>query len=96
MGGEGTAGAKLKEKGILHWSGTSTDVINESGFTALPGGYRSPSGSFGEIGDFGYWWTATEYNSNNVRYWYMTSNNTYVHKYYNTKLYGRSVRCVKD
>ncbi|MEI6556547.1 MAG: fibrobacter succinogenes major paralogous domain-containing protein [Paludibacter sp.] len=96
LGGEGVAAEKLKEIGITHWSGTNINVTNESGFTALPGGYRSPGGSFAEIGDFGYWWTSTEYSSTDVRYWFMTYNNLYVHNDYNTKLYGRSVRCVKD
>ena len=96
LGGEGDAGAKLKESGIINWTTPNTGATNASGFTALPGGYRSPAGSFGEIGDFGYWWTSTEYNATNVRYWYMNYNNVYVHKDYDVKSYGRTVRCVKD
>jgi uncharacterized protein (TIGR02145 family) len=37
---------------------------NASGFTALPGGYRSYfSGTFGNLGEYGYWWSSTEFDS---------------------------------
>ena len=38
-------------------SGNGTD---DFGFSALPGGIRSFDGSFHNIGDKGYWWTATK------------------------------------
>ena len=37
---------------------------NESGFTALPAGYRSNyNGYYGNMGNFGYFWSSSETNS---------------------------------
>jgi len=71
---------------------------NKSGFTALPGGSRNSSyGTFNFIGYFGRWWSASEYDTNNAWYRFMTHNSSNVYSNYsNTKEYGFSVRCVKD
>jgi len=44
LGGDEIAGGKLRETGTLHWR--SAVATNESGFTALPAGYREIDGSF--------------------------------------------------
>jgi len=53
-------GNKLKETGTTHWNSPNTGATNESGFTALPGGYHDNNGTFYYIGDYGYLWGATE------------------------------------
>jgi len=68
LGGESVAGGKLKETGTTHWASPNTDATNETGFTALPGGYRGSNGTFNYIGYFGYWWSASESNTNYA--WY--------------------------
>jgi uncharacterized protein (TIGR02145 family) len=56
------AGGKLKETGTIHCTTPNTGATNETGFTALPGGYRSPYGlpAFHGIGFVGYCWSSTE------------------------------------
>ena len=54
--GKTTAGLKLKEKGTGHWT-TNAGATNETGFSALPGGYRSSAG-FDGINTKSAYWTA--------------------------------------
>ncbi|MEI6048761.1 MAG: FISUMP domain-containing protein [Bacteroidota bacterium] len=69
---------------------------NRSGFTALPGGFRSTNGTYYTIGYSGYWWSSTELSAAAAWYrdvgYYLTN----VYSYYNNKRNGFSVRCVRD
>lgn len=58
LGGESTAGGKLKEKGTTHWNVPNKGATNESGFTALPGGSCTESVGV-NIGIGGFWWSST-------------------------------------
>lgn len=96
IGGESTAGAKLMEEGNVHWQTPNYSQTNETGFTALPGGYRSTAGTYNSIRRYGYWWTSTEYSS---AYAYCRSilySYAYVDRSNTGKEGGFSVRCVKD
>lgn len=44
LGVGGDAGGKMKETGTAHWEPSNTGATNASGFSALPGGYRSSYG----------------------------------------------------
>ena len=57
-------GGKLKEAGTTHWADPNAGANNESGFTALPGGYRSDNGYFYYISYYGSWWSSTEGSTN--------------------------------
>jgi uncharacterized protein (TIGR02145 family) len=96
LGGRSVAGGKLKETGTTHLASPNTGATNETGFTALPGGFRGYDGAFYYIGYHGYWWSATENGSNNAWYRLMGFNFSTVarHNYY--KELGVSVRCVRD
>ncbi len=96
LGGTSVAGGKLKETGTTHWTSPNTGATNETGFTALPGGYRGDNGTFGSIGSRGYWWSATEYDAPNAWYRYMYDSLSNVGSYKFDKELGFSVRCVRD
>jgi uncharacterized protein (TIGR02145 family) len=96
LGGESVAGGKMKEAGESHWTSPNTGATNESGFTALPGGYRNSNGSFYYIGDNGGWWSSTVYYTTNAwgRYLYYSDGDVARSSVF--KAYGFSVRCIRD
>ncbi|MCL2220327.1 MAG: fibrobacter succinogenes major paralogous domain-containing protein [Chitinispirillia bacterium] len=72
--------------------GNGTD---EFGFSALPGGWRGV-GKFGNAGDYGYWWSATEYDATYASYRSMNGYFSLVRRFHAFKRYLYSVRCVQD
>jgi len=96
LGGISVAVGKLKETSTIHWLSPNTGATNESGFTSLPGCARGINGLFGSIGDYGSWWSLSEYDSADAwsRYWY--HDDSEVGRSYDNKHYGFSVRCLKD
>jgi uncharacterized protein (TIGR02145 family) len=58
IGGESVAGGKLKEMGLTHWQTPNTGATNDYGFTALPSGYRLPTGGFISFGFSFYIWSS--------------------------------------
>ncbi|MCF8317286.1 MAG: hypothetical protein K9I02_00945 [Haliscomenobacter sp.] len=54
------AGGKLKSTGTTLWSSPNKGATDESGFHALPGGFRSSKGSFYGIGSTAYYWSTTK------------------------------------
>jgi uncharacterized protein (TIGR02145 family) len=91
LGGLSVAGGKMKETGTLHWNAPNTGATNESGFTALPGGYRS-----GSMGGDAYFWSSTQYDSGAAFRRFLYFNNSAVERYFAGKGDGFSIRCVKD
>ena len=89
-------GGKLKETGTTHWRSPNTGATNETGFSALPGGNRRHYGSFGVVGGSGHWWSATELCTYHAWNRYVRYDYSYVTRFYYTKDYGFSVRCVRD
>lgn len=71
-------------------------IRNISGFSGLPGGYRSYTGGFSTIGNYGYWWSSTEYSTSYAWYRYLGYATTNVYRSYGYKDYGFSVRCLRD
>jgi uncharacterized protein (TIGR02145 family) len=91
-----SAGGKMKEKGIEHWKSPNDGATNESGFTALPGGYRSLEGIFNYTRIAGYWWSSTKYNESSILFWNIRYKPDYIYKYRSELFCGFSVRCIKD
>jgi uncharacterized protein (TIGR02145 family) len=96
LGGDTIGGGAMKEIGTTHWTSPNTGATNSSGFTGLPGGLRSLSGPYYAIGNYGYWWSATQYSTSNAYFRCLYYFNSSVHRTNSNKTSGFSVRCVKD
>jgi len=102
IGGSSTASKHLKAK--EGWnscgpSGSGKDYLCEdtNGFSALPGGDGNSDGSFSNVGNYGLWWSSTEYDS---YYAYLRGmlyyRNDVVSGWNGKSSLLQSVRCVKD
>ncbi len=99
LGSQSVAGGKMKSIGIGYWRSPNTDATNESGFSALPGGYRQGGGPFDLIKNTAIFWSTTEENYSNAWYpWYreLIYNDGYVYRSNVNKYAGLSVRCLRD
>jgi uncharacterized protein (TIGR02145 family)/uncharacterized repeat protein (TIGR02543 family) len=76
--------------------GNNLSANNATGFSGLPGGYRSTSVAFKYIGGYGLWWSATEYSTAFAWYRFMFFINANVGRANGPKGYGYSVRCLRD
>ncbi len=94
-------GDKLKIVGgdTRYWAESSDEYrifgTNEIGFTALGGACRIFNGQWGDITHTGFWWTSS-LNENEVWYRSLDYNKSNIFRYFGSKNYGFSVRCVKD
>ena len=86
-------GGMLKETGTTHWIGPNSDATNESGFTALPGSYRTVNGFDTRFGQNALWWTSTE---DIQTAWCYYADGGGFHITNETKKLGCSVRCLMD
>ena len=82
-----SSGQKLVSKG----NGT-----NSSGFSCLPGGNRSYDGSFYDIGEYGSWWSSTEFSTDFAWFRFLSYGSGFVFRDYFSKQEGMSVRCLRD
>ena len=98
LGGTGVAGGKLKELGLGHWNTPNTGATDDYDFTALPGGYRSSSGTFYSSRTSGVWWASgTWWNDAEYGTGFLLYNNSAGVSYGKTSMgNGCSVRCLKD
>jgi uncharacterized protein (TIGR02145 family) len=97
-----TAGTALKSQAInssvgsgLGWNPGSPGT-NTSGFTALPGGYRNFVGSFNNIRDNAFFWSATEIDNYGAWNRGLNGGNGNVYRSGILKTFGASVRCLRD
>ena len=91
-----TAGGKMKSTGTQYWLSPNTGATNSSGWSGLPGGLRGPSGTFGNVGRAGYWWSSTEDSTNLAWFRFLDYSNGYVTRGTSNKPFGFSVRCLRD
>jgi uncharacterized protein (TIGR02145 family) len=95
------AGGKLKATGTIEagtglWYDPNTGATNETGFTALPGGYRYGNGTFDDIGYDGVWWSTAEFNADTAWGRSMPYDRSNVRMSLSSKKLGLSVRCLRD
>ena len=93
VGGQSTAATALKSQTGWNNNGNGTDAI---GFSALPAGNRNDNGDYYGGGYNTYFWSSTEYGSNDAYDMYLNYNNGNAGLGLNYKYNGFSVRCVKD
>lgn len=89
-------GGKLKDTATLCWHKAGNSATNESGFTALPGGYRDVSGDFYTMSYSGYFWTSTEQAAYFAWYRSLYYTHNEIHRTVGYVGDGFSVRCIKD
>jgi uncharacterized protein (TIGR02145 family) len=95
LGGEEVAGGKMKS--TTGWQAPNTGATNSSGFTGLPGGYRTQDdGGIYDIGYGGFWWSSTEYVTSSAWSQYLHWNFNYSYRYNTYRADGLSCRCIKD
>jgi uncharacterized protein (TIGR02145 family) len=89
-------GGKLREAGTTHWNPPNTGATNETGFSALPGGYRYANGDFNSMGINATCWSSKESYSLGAWYRSLSHISSQVYRNYTNKRGGFSVRCVRD
>ena len=95
------AGGKLKSTGTIEdgdglWISPNRGATNESGFSAVPGGFRDRNGTFHLLGFHCYWWSTMELNVSNAWYRNVMFQNENFGRNSHDKKSGLSIRCVKD
>jgi len=96
LGGNDTIAYFLKESGSSHWTIDNAKASNESGFNALPGGFRERDGKFYIQGVNGFWWSATPHNEANAMYLYLDSKSSSFDHSHIFRTTGLSVRCYRQ
>lgn len=95
LGGANMSGTKLKESGTTHWLTPNTGASNETGFTAVPGGYRNLAGSYVSLHKSCYLWSSTDNAPLGWGQSLLYNDNILLRGGFN-KPAGVSVRCIRD
>ena len=96
LGGDATAGGKMKETGTDHWSSYNIGATNESGFSALPSGFRVDYGEYGYLWHYAFFWSSVENVTDYAWNRELSYNNSGVYRGSYNKRFALSVRCIKD
>ena len=96
LGGQNTAGGKLKSTGTDFWNSPNYGATNEYLFSALPGGWRSPSDGFGNLGTNAYFWTISTFGRDSALVMGLSFNSPNVQSVVVDRRGGYSIRCIRD
>ena len=99
LGGLSAAGGKMKSTGTIEsgtglWNDPNTGATNESGFSAVPAGYRGET--FGGIGKYGNWWSSTQNTTSDALGLFLLHNSSNAGSFISYNYNGFGVRCVRD
>jgi uncharacterized protein (TIGR02145 family) len=89
-------GGMLKETCITHWNPPNTGATNESGFSALPAGSRYAYGYYRNMGSYAAFWCSTGHHSHAAWFRLLAYDNSQIGLDSHGRVYGMSVRCVRD
>ena len=76
--------------------GNDQSLNNSSGFNAFPEGNRYSNGSFNNEGNYAFFWSSTEYDSNYAWYRFLSYSYSSLYRNNSSKQNGFSVRFVRD
>ena len=98
LGGESVAGGKMKSVRTFYWNSPNEEATNESGFSALPGGFRIKNGSFNNLRYSATFWSLHESSVDYYIAWLrrLDYNSDDVFRISYEKEHGASIRCLKD
>ena len=96
LGGESVAGGVMKETGTTHWADPNAGATNSSGFTALPGGYRSDNGTFHGLSQRADFWSSSVVSPSAAWIRYLYYDSIEVGRSSDSRAYGYSIRCIKQ
>jgi uncharacterized protein (TIGR02145 family) len=97
LGGSTLAGGKLKQTGTSRWASPNTAATNETGFSALPGGWRNYEGVSLTPGTQAGWWTNTPASATHAMARRVVSNlGTILIDNSRENQMGYGIRCIKD
>jgi uncharacterized protein (TIGR02145 family) len=89
-------GGKLKSVKTNFWYPPNFGATNESGFSGLPGGFRSPDGKFYVECISGNWWSLNGYNISATYFLSLFYDSATIGRSLAYDKIGLSVRCVRD
>jgi len=100
LGGDAVAGGKMKATGTIEggdglWHDPNEGATNESGFSALPGGFRYNYGCLG-LGESADFWLPLENNYYRALDHGLYFSSSGLHLLASSKQVGLSVRCIRD
>jgi uncharacterized protein (TIGR02145 family) len=97
LGGLSVAGGPLKKTAWTHWANPNLGATDSTGFTALPGGYRSNiDGLYSNWRCNGNFWSSTATTVTGALSRTLHYSDSAVTPYNVNKNIGFSVRCIKD
>ena len=76
------------------WNEPNEGATNISGFSGIPGGFRTNSGDYGFMGEDGFWWSSSDIDGArflNLGWFYVVASYGW-----GVNQIGSSVRCLRD